>query len=299
MKELTLKRINTQETYTIELDESLLRVKNLKEECSLGYRCDGTSLIITFTHLSESLLQTVCEVLFAHNRDIESIQHGTDLIERDSFFSTPGVWNIKTDSENFEYPTRYKFAPGQKLYARYVNAIEGTIEFRVIAESDLDVFHEWHNQPRVANFWELAQSKEQLSDYIRKGLNDPHQMPVIAEINGEPAGYFEIYWTKEDRLGPYYECGSYDRGFHLLVGNTKYLGFKNTDALLKSACHFIYLDDSRTQSIMGEPRHDNQKLLRYLLSFKSWKRVKEFDFPHKRAVLLECDRTLFFQGHYL
>ena len=299
MKQFELKRLNTQETYIVEMEDSFLRIKNLKEECSLGFQVGLNAITTDKANLSETLLQVVAEVLFSHHPEIEIVQIGNDTLDRVSFFSTPELWNISNQSETYEYPSRYPFSPGQKLYNRYVNSIEATIELRVIAESDLETFHQWHNQPRVSNFWELAQSKDELLNYIQKGLKDPHQIPVIAEINGEPAGYFEIYWTKEDRLGPYYESGPYDRGFHLLVGNPKYLGFKNTDALLKSACHFIYLDDSRTASIMGEPRHDNQKLLRYLLSFKSWRRVKEFDFPHKRAVLLECDRTLFFQGHYL
>jgi len=312
MKSFNISRINTNATYSIEIDSSLLTIKKLNEERTFYFNLQETSIYVetATNNLNQCFNQIAFETLFIQHNEVKLIVlNNKEIIHRESFFKLPRIWNAPTceqdqteewiETNSVQHPKRYSFHAGQKLYSRYVYTIDSTVTFRVIKEADLDVFHEWHNQPRVANFWELAGPKEDLLGYIQKSLNDPHQMPVIAEINGEAVGYFEIYWTKEDRLGPYYESGPYDRGFHLLVGNEKYLGFNNTDALLKSACHFIYLDDERTQFIMGEPRHDNQKLLKYVLSFKSWRRVKEFDFPHKRAVLLECDKNLFFQGHYL
>ena len=35
------------------------------------------------------------------------------------------------------------------------------------------------------------------------------------------------------------------------------------------------------------------------LTLDAWKKIKEFDFPHKRAALVECSRERFFQGEYL
>lgn len=297
MKHFSLTRINSGLTYQVEVENSALRVKTLSEECSFHFEVNNIKS--SSSAFSDELSDVALEVLFYEHPTYDQLTLNHKTYSRESFFNQTGIWNSSTDSSRFDFPLRYPFKAGQKLYSRYVPAVDAHVSFRVITENDIDTFHEWHNQPRVANFWELALSKEELLSYIQKGLNDSHQIPVIAEINGESVGYFEMYWTKEDRLGPYYESGPYDRGFHLLIGNKNYLGFKNTDALLKSACHFLFLDDSRTNFIMGEPRHDNQKLLRYLLSFKAWRKVKEFDFPHKRAALLECDRTLFFQGQYL
>lgn len=48
-----------------------------------------------------------------------------------------------------------------------------------------------------------------------------------------------------------------------------------------------------TEKLMGEPRADNVKLLRYADQM-SYEKVKEFDFPHKRAALMRCPRARFF-----
>ncbi len=311
MKKYTIKRINTDEHYSVDVSEKKLTLKIEDQTITFHYQTEDKVIKAEAVGtVSNGTLSIAAEVLFTeYNKTSEIHLNNHQSFLRETFFQQPGIWNAPTNpsfplenwvtSNNVTHPKRPAFKAGQALYSRYVLALDAHVSFRVIKEDDLDTFHQWHNQARVSNFWELGQSKEELKDYIAKGLNDPHQMPVIAEIGGEAAGYFEFYWTKEDRLGPYYESEAFDRGFHLLVGNKKYLGFKNTDALLKSASHFVFLDDPRTRRIMGEPRHDNQKLLKYLLHFKSWRKIKEFDFPHKRAALLECNRELFFQGHYL
>lgn len=210
---------------------------------------------------------------------------------------TPEKWTV---TKEVSHPVRPAIKEGQLLYKRFVASIGKTISFRVAhIEKDLDVFHAWHNQPRVLKFWELDKPKDELREYLSKGLKDPHQFPTILELDGVPVGYFEMYWTMEDRLGPYYVADAFDRGFHFLIGNTDYLGFKNTDAILKSVCHYLFLEEPRTRKIMAEPRADNVNVLKYLETFTAWKKLKEFDFPHKRAALLECKREAFFGGNYL
>lgn len=210
---------------------------------------------------------------------------------------TPETW---TKTKEVTHPLRPRVKPGQTLYQRTLPHLGKTLRLRVAdSEKDLDVFHEWHNQPRVFDFWELNKPKEELREYLKKGLEDPHQFPVILDFDETPVGYFEMYWTKEDRLGPYYDSEAFDRGLHFLIGNEKFLGFANTDAILKSVTHYLFLEDPRTRRIMAEPRSDNVKVLRYVETFTAWKKLKEFDFPHKRAALLECRREAFFGGNFL
>ncbi|KYG61073.1 aerobactin siderophore biosynthesis protein iucB [Bdellovibrio bacteriovorus] len=236
----------------------------------------------------------------------------TDSLEvsRTDFFQLRPLWvhngleNVGperwTETKEVQHPVRSRIQEGQVLYQRTIPGIDKVLRFRVAdIEKDLDIFHEWHNQPRVLKFWELDKPKEELRDYLKKGLQDPHQFPVILEFDETPIGYFEMYWTKEDRLGPYYDSEAFDRGFHFLIGNIEVLGFKNTDAILKAVCHYLFLEEPRTRKIMAEPRSDNTNVLKYLETFKAWRKVKEFDFPHKRAALLECKRELFFGNNYL
>lgn len=232
------------------------------------------------------------------------------LFSRSSFYQLRGIWHRRRDyttliedwttsSDNRLHPIRPDIQSGV-MYARYLPRLGAVLSFRVIDKvRDLENFFQWHNQPRVAQFWDLAMPKMELLQYMEKVLSDAHTLPMIAEWDGEPVGYFEMYWTREDRLAPYYESESFDRGFHFLIGNRNFLGFSNTDAILKSLTHFLFIDEVRTRRIMAEPRSDNNKVMKYLETFKAWKKLYEFDFPHKRAALLECKREDFFMGDYL
>ena len=235
--------------------------------------------------------------------------------ERHQFFQLRGSWHKDRDfNPKIETWTHTKawtskierihpIRPDNQigtLYKRFVPEIEKTLSFKTIdVDMDLDIFHYWQNLPRVADFWELGLTKPELLDYIKKTVKDPHTLPMLLLCNDKPVGYFEIYWCREDRLAPYYESEAYDRGFHFLIGDNDFLGFKNTDATLKVLTHFLFIDELRTRRLMAEPRSDNTKVLKYIETFVAWKKLFEFDFPHKRSAMLECTREDFFNGNYL
>lgn len=235
-------------------------------------------------------------------------QHIT--ISRSAYFQFAPFWK-KTPEQDFSpiewtqthsisHPIRDNPQSGTLLYQRFSHEINKTMTFRVIDPGrDLQQFSAWHNHIRISKFWELEGDLAFHREYIEQNLNDPHQIPAVLEIDNKLAGYFEFYWAKEDRLGPYYDSGDFDRGFHFLIGEKAFLGIRNTDAVLKSVVHFLFLDDPRTQKIVAEPRADNKKALQYVELFPVWRRVKEIEFPHKTAVLIECTRERLFTGDHL
>jgi RimJ/RimL family protein N-acetyltransferase len=168
------------------------------------------------------------------------------------------------------------------------------MSLRVIdRHADLDLFHDWMNQGRVAFFWELAKPKDELFDYLTKLEDDPHAYGLIGEIDGVPSAYFEAYWAMEDRLGPHYDADPYDHGWHALIGNAAHLGRVRTLAWFRTITHYLFLEDPRTRRVVGEPRASHVKMLRYAADC-AFDKVKEFDFPHKRAALMVCERRRFF-----
>lgn len=185
--------------------------------------------------------------------------------------------------------------PNGVLYRRWLSHLGTTLSFRTIdRRRDLAVFHNWMNQPRVAYYWELAQSEADLDRYLADQEADPHLFGVIGCFDDVPVGYFEFYWTKEDRLGPYYEAEDFDRGWHGLIGNADHLGRPKTLAWFKAVTHYLFLDEPRTRRILGEPRASHRKMLSYCAD-AAYEKVKEFDFPHKRAALVCCERERFFR----
>lgn len=184
--------------------------------------------------------------------------------------------------------------PQGLVYLRHDPAAGVTVSFRTVEIArDLDSFHHWQNDPRVAFFWEENKSREALRDFLQQRQDDPHVLPLIGCFDGEDAGYFEAYWAREDRLGPYYDSGSWDRGWHGLIGERRHLGRAKTAAWLRGLTHYLFLDCPMTTQVVGEPRVDNAKLLAYADAL-AYEKLKEFDFPHKRSALMRCARAEFF-----
>ncbi len=169
------------------------------------------------------------------------------------------------------------------------------MSLRVLEESDLDLFHSWHHKDFVSAFWELNLPKEELLTYMREVIRSPFQLPLIVELDGEPFAYFETYWAYEDRLAPYCDPHTHDRGLHLLIGEERYLRTRHVYDAMLFVTKYLFDSSPETRSVWGEPRADNKRIMRFCEKLPGWKFLREFDFPHKRALLLECKREDFFR----
>jgi len=199
----------------------------------------------------------------------------------------------QTDSTSVQHPLR----PGKIdgiLYRRFIPWLKKTFSIRTFnLDKDLGYFNSWMNDDRVAYFWEEQGTLQEHEKYIENIETTPHNQPLIGCFDDEPFAYFEAYWAKEDRIGPFYDVNDFDRGWHLLVGESAYRGRQWFSAWFPSLQHFFFLDDPRTQHIVAEPRHDNQKLIGHAQTL-GFDKVKKFDFPHKRAQLIRLSREGFF-----
>jgi acetyl CoA:N6-hydroxylysine acetyl transferase len=216
----------------------------------------------------------------------------------------PDLW--LTQPREATFPLRYTMTDGKRhplrppiargeVYRRPLPSLDTLLSFRTIdPETDLEVFHRWMNTPRVFHFWELEGSLEDHERYLRKVLADAHMHPVVGCFDGQPFGYFEIYWAREDRIAPYYTVDDYDRGIHMLVGEERFRGPHRVLAWLPSLAHYLFLDDPRTRNVVAEPRADNAKMISYMQRV-GFHKAKEFDFPHKRAALMVLPREVFFE----
>nr|BBJ32539.1 IucA-IucC siderophore biosynthesis proteine and acetyl transferase [Alteromonas sp. K] len=204
--------------------------------------------------------------------------------------ATPEV----TASNGITHPVR-PIKPSGVIFERYFYHLNRTLTLRVVdIERDLHCFNYWHNVPATAKVWELEGSLQSHREYLQKQAADAHQYCVIGEFDGVPFGYFEVYWTPEDRLGPHYQCENFDRGVHILVGNMAFRGSIYFDTWAKAIIQFCFQDDPRTNNVMGEPNAANHRVVA-ITERVGMEKQYEFDFPHKRAALLQCKRARFFQ----
>ncbi|GJD51498.1 hypothetical protein OPKNFCMD_4253 [Methylobacterium crusticola] len=184
--------------------------------------------------------------------------------------------------------------PAGVVYTRWIPWLAAPLSFRVAhPEADLDRLHAWMNDPRVAAVWDEAGDAQKHRRYLETLTADPHVLPLVGSIGGEPFGWFEVYWAKENRIAPFCEAGDHDRGWHVLIGEERFRGRAHVSAWLPSLMHAIFLDDPRTVRIVGEPRADHARQLRNL-ERSGFARIATFDFPHKRAALVSLGRERFF-----
>lgn len=184
--------------------------------------------------------------------------------------------------------------PQGVVYTRYIPWLKRTLTLRALQqENDLPLFSRWMNDPVVAQFWGETGDIGQHRNYLDTIAADPHMTSLIAIFDDQPFAYFEAYWAKENRIAPFYDCADFDRGWHVLVGEEAFRGKQFAVAWLTSISHYLFLDDCRTQCVVGEPRADHDKQIRNL-DKSGYAKVKEFDFPHKRAMLVMLSRERYF-----
>ncbi|RQS15456.1 N-acetyltransferase [Burkholderia sp. Bp9002] len=192
------------------------------------------------------------------------------------------------------HPVRPPSVPGE-VYVRYMPQVGMTFSLRTVdVDAHAELFSGWMNLDRVAHFWDQRGTLDEHAAYLAERLADPHMHPMIGYFDDTPFGYFEFYWAKEDRLAPFYDAHDYDRGLHLLIGDSRFQSAGKLHAWWSGVLHYMFVDEPRTQRLVGEPRVDHVRHIAYMhrLGFHT---VKEFDFPHKRAALTMIDRETFFE----
>ncbi|PYC16944.1 GNAT family N-acetyltransferase [Pseudomonas mosselii] len=189
--------------------------------------------------------------------------------------------------------------PRGELYYRSTPILQEALSFRSLCiDSDLELFNKWQNDPRVSHHWQEKGDLDHHHKYLSQIDDDPHIYSMIACFEREPFAYLEAYWAKEDRIAPFCDAQDHDRGFHLLVGEKRFLGRQRTDMLLSSIVHYLFLDDARTHRVVVEPRSDNAKMIA-LLQRHGFVLEKYFNFPHKEAALMTITREAFFNQNDL
>ncbi len=228
---------------------------------------------------------------------------GCLAVDIEMFWQLPGMWLVPP--ETYAFPITYRFSDGRRhplrppkpagtVYRRHIPWLDRTLSFRTVdAENDLARFNRWMNDPVVAASWREEGGLSKHRAYLESIAADPHTIGLVACLDEDAFGYFEVYWAKEDRIAPFYDADDFDRGWHVLIGEPRFRGKPFVTAWLPSISHYLFLDDCRTRRIVIEPRTDNHKMIRNLIRC-GYANLKEFEFPHKRAVLAMLLRERFF-----
>ncbi|PPJ54995.1 hypothetical protein CBER1_05629 [Cercospora berteroae] len=196
-----------------------------------------------------------------------SLTSGRDILRHHSAHSDPAIPTINTTGAN---PTEPR---------------------ETTSMTDAELLNKWMNDPRVAHSWGEEGPISHQEEFLKAGLTSKHSLPVIGCFDGKPFGYFEIYWVKEDKLANYLggAADDFDRGLHVLVGEQEFRGQHRFKVWITALVHHCWLADSRTNTVMLEPRVDNEKIRKYLEDVGFYKE-REISFPHKQSNLMKIRR---------
>ena len=196
-----------------------------------------------------------------------------------------------------------KPSPGTIVYSRYIVELEQHLDIVHIDAANAEHFAayaRWQNSDRVNAGWKERGSDDKHRAYLAAQLADPHSMSCLFLWDGQPAGYCELGWAKEDNMACFVgaNCGitlgPHDQNSHILVGEERFRGGKRYQAVATSIKHTCFLRDPRTQQVVAEPRIDLPSVPiqdRFLPQEKK----KRFHLPHKEAMLFCLCRDRFFQ----
>ncbi|QIW99416.1 hypothetical protein AMS68_004934 [Peltaster fructicola] len=186
-----------------------------------------------------------------------------------------------------------QLAPGtrESLRAAFSDTSVPTVSADTLNMTDLQLLHKWMNDPRVSASWGEQGDISHQEAFLKHGLESRHSIPVIGCFDGKPFGYFEVYWVKEDKLASHLggNCGDWDRGLHVLVGEQEFRGAHRVKVWLSALVHYCLLADMRTTAIYMEPRVDNQKVKQYCEEV-GFHKEREVTFPHKQSNLMKITR---------
>ncbi|KAK4445070.1 acyl-CoA N-acyltransferase [Podospora aff. communis PSN243] len=188
--------------------------------------------------------------------------------------------------------------PSTTLYSRYIPHLGETFSMVSLDPSDpthVSLFHTWVNDPRVSQGWgNQSGTLDQHKAYLATCHADPHRQSILARFDDTFFAYFEVYWAKENPIGAYYSAGDFDRGRNSLVGDVRFRGPHRVSAWWSSLMHYLFLDETRTMQVVGEPQFTNSTVLMYDL-IHGFGLEKFVDLPAKRAAFMSCSRERFFQ----
>ncbi|MFD8482669.1 GNAT family N-acetyltransferase [Kitasatospora sp. NPDC059673] len=162
----------------------------------------------------------------------------------------------------------------------------GELVLRTVRLSaDLELLTGWMNDPETDRWWALAGPPETTAAHLAGQLDgDGRSRPVLALLDGEPTGYFELYRADLDPLAAHYPARPYDLGIHLLLAPAA-RGRGLGTLLLDAIAARLLRDEPRCTRVLAEPDVRNTPSVRAFTA-AGFTRAADLDLPDKRAALM-------------
>ena len=156
---------------------------------------------------------------------------------------------------------------------------------------DLELLHEWMNDPETALYWELDGPVGRVAAHLREQARLPYTAAYVGVLNGLPMSYWELYRADLDPLlAGRYPAQAGDAGIHLLVGPAGQRGRGIGSALLGDTARRALAAFPQASRVLAEPDVRNVRSVRAFVR-AGFRHAAEIDLEGKRAALMVRERA--------
>lgn len=120
----------------------------------------------------------------------------------------------------------------------------------------------WMNQPHLAQAWEYDWPQERWYRHLRAQLDGTYSRPLIAEYDGRPVAYLEIYRTAKDQIAGCYDAHPHDIGMHAAIAVTSMIGKGVGPRLLPQLVSSVFEVEPLCRRMVFEPDYRNTAMRR-------------------------------------
>jgi len=125
-------------------------------------------------------------------------------------------------------------------------------------DDDIDMLHDWLNQPHTVSNWQLNKNKNELLQHFLQVTQMAHQSCHILAINGRELCYAETYDASQDRLANFYAVRLGDYGFHVLIGPPEEIGQGHSEALFSALTDYLF-KCYQAERVLVEPNQNTKQ----------------------------------------
>lgn len=177
------------------------------------------------------------------------------------------------------------------LFRRNLPAIEKELTLKPLhLPRDINIIHQWVNQPNARTFWQMDGPLETLYHYYEDFLSSGTGYSLMCYLDNHPVAQVDYYKASEDEVGSHFEYKDTDFGIHLLMGEYKNPVAKLSRDVMITALAFLFtLDIDR---VVGEPDALNLKANK-LVEDVGFRFIKAIRMSYKNANLYIYNKTDF------
>jgi hypothetical protein len=180
----------------------------------------------------------------------------------------------------------------KELFKVFSQELVNYISFRSLdIDTDLDLIHDWVNQPYSQEFWNMCGPKEGLKEIYNSILSNPHGHSFMGLLGSKPICQIDVYQVLVDELSDHLSVNQDDCGMHLLMApNIKFL--RGLTKSVVTAFLKFYFSFPGAGVMYAEPDTQNHKAKK-LLEYLGFAFLKEAALSYKTASIYKLTREDF------